>query len=458
MTKTEGKVNLTTNQRFAIARGREQGRTLRQLAEQFKVDRSTFGKFLKRWTAQNRQPGKRRRSRAPVTNHQTDRNIVRASRSNPRLSAPEVLDHVSPRGSPVASVRTIRRRLNDAGMFGRRPVKKPYISDRNRAARVAWARAHLNWTQTFSTDCSVSNFTMTQMIEYITRFKTRYEGEIFKLEQQPHAQPAMQILQLTRARKILKAATELIAMGPGAMNIGKSANLQPDRTLRFYFILFFNMVRATHQASAPTTSPVVTVSKTRKEKSREKEFRRAQSINGAFENLQQHIPYLKPEERRQLPKIKTLRLAMQYINHLTQLLEGNKMHKTECEEVRPLQHSDFRSTVACEMRVRNSYRERAHMQEMDEETVKRILAREEQRSRRGHVEVPGYAPQPFGTHFTNYNFRQMEANQFDPQSQEVLQLEMTQSIHMQTKYYYAPVGQEYQHHHHVMEENFNNYH
>uniref|UniRef100_A0A8R1HZ05 HTH_Tnp_Tc3_2 domain-containing protein n=1 Tax=Caenorhabditis japonica TaxID=281687 RepID=A0A8R1HZ05_CAEJA len=147
MTKTKGKVNLTNNQRFAIARGREQGRTLRQLAEQFKVDRSTFGKFLKRWRAQNGKPGKRRHSRASVTNHQTGRNIVRASRSNPRLSVPEVLDQVSPRGSPVASGRTIRQRLIDAGMFGRRPVKKPYISDRNRAARVAWARAHLNWTQ-----------------------------------------------------------------------------------------------------------------------------------------------------------------------------------------------------------------------------------------------------------------------------------------------------------------------
>uniref|UniRef100_A0A8R1DV31 HTH_38 domain-containing protein n=1 Tax=Caenorhabditis japonica TaxID=281687 RepID=A0A8R1DV31_CAEJA len=64
MTQTEEKVNLTTNQRFAIARGREQGRTLRQLAEQFKVDRSTIGKFLKRWRAQNRQPVKRRHSQA----------------------------------------------------------------------------------------------------------------------------------------------------------------------------------------------------------------------------------------------------------------------------------------------------------------------------------------------------------------------------------------------------------
>uniref|UniRef100_A0A8R1HZA6 Serpentine receptor class r-10 n=1 Tax=Caenorhabditis japonica TaxID=281687 RepID=A0A8R1HZA6_CAEJA len=59
----------------------------------------------------------------------------------------EVLDQVSPRGYPVASGRTIRQRLNDALLFGKRPVKMPYISDRNRAARVAWARAHLNWTQ-----------------------------------------------------------------------------------------------------------------------------------------------------------------------------------------------------------------------------------------------------------------------------------------------------------------------
>lgn len=58
----------------------------------------------------------------------------------------QLLDDVSPRGSPVASARTITRRLNEAGLFGRRSVKKPFISDRNRAARVAWAKEHLNWT------------------------------------------------------------------------------------------------------------------------------------------------------------------------------------------------------------------------------------------------------------------------------------------------------------------------
>uniref|UniRef100_A0A8R1IGE2 HTH_Tnp_Tc3_2 domain-containing protein n=1 Tax=Caenorhabditis japonica TaxID=281687 RepID=A0A8R1IGE2_CAEJA len=132
MTKTKLKVYLTPNQQFAIARGREQGRTLRQLAEQFNFDLSTIGTFLKRWRAQNRQPTETSYAHREAT-------------LGPVPS--EVLDQVSPRGSPVASGRTIRQRLNDAGLFGKRPVKKQYISDRNRAARVAWARAHLNWTQ-----------------------------------------------------------------------------------------------------------------------------------------------------------------------------------------------------------------------------------------------------------------------------------------------------------------------
>uniref|UniRef100_A0A8R1I9K7 Tc1-like transposase DDE domain-containing protein n=1 Tax=Caenorhabditis japonica TaxID=281687 RepID=A0A8R1I9K7_CAEJA len=31
------------------------------------------------------------------------------------------------------------------GLHGRRPVKKPLISKKNRKARVAWAKAHVNW-------------------------------------------------------------------------------------------------------------------------------------------------------------------------------------------------------------------------------------------------------------------------------------------------------------------------
>nr|CDJ92824.1 Transposase domain containing protein [Haemonchus contortus] len=39
-----------------------------------------------------------------------------------------------------------RRRLREAGLFGRHPAKKPLISAKNRKARLGWAQAHKSWT------------------------------------------------------------------------------------------------------------------------------------------------------------------------------------------------------------------------------------------------------------------------------------------------------------------------
>ncbi|CAO4386427.1 unnamed protein product [Caenorhabditis nigoni] len=136
---------------------------------------------------------------------------------------------------------------------------------------------------------------------------------------------------------------------------------------------------------AKSTTPSTKTSTVRqgrsKEASREKEWQRSQKINAAFDVLQQRIPYLRPEERKQMPKIKTLRLALQYIHHLSKLANGNEMTNTDTNETRPLTHTDFRQTVTNELRYRNSYRERAHSQEMDPVVVQRILAREESRRR-----------------------------------------------------------------------------
>lgn len=44
------------------------------------------------------------------------------------------------------SVCTIKIRLTDAGLHRRRPSKNPLISKKNRAARLKFAKEHLNWT------------------------------------------------------------------------------------------------------------------------------------------------------------------------------------------------------------------------------------------------------------------------------------------------------------------------
>lgn len=138
--------DLTAAQQKAIVRGRDQGRTHEQLAGQFGVSRSCITRFLKRWKVQGCRVVKRTHGSKPVTNQLVDRNILRVSRSNPRLTAPQILAAVSPPGAPVASLTTIRRRLQAAGLHGRRPVKKPMISKKNRTLRLVWAREHKDWT------------------------------------------------------------------------------------------------------------------------------------------------------------------------------------------------------------------------------------------------------------------------------------------------------------------------
>jgi hypothetical protein len=72
-----------------------------------------------------------------------DRRIKRMSQNDPWLPAPRIIAEIP---EMLVSPRTIQRRLIQAKLFSRRPVKKPLVSRRNRLARLAFAREHINWT------------------------------------------------------------------------------------------------------------------------------------------------------------------------------------------------------------------------------------------------------------------------------------------------------------------------
>uniref|UniRef100_A0A8R1DYW2 Tc1-like transposase DDE domain-containing protein n=1 Tax=Caenorhabditis japonica TaxID=281687 RepID=A0A8R1DYW2_CAEJA len=74
-----------------------------------------------------------------------DRNILRACREDPRRTSTDIQLSVTSSNEPVPLRRTIKRRLQVAGLHGRRPVKKPLVSLKNRKARVEWAKQHLSW-------------------------------------------------------------------------------------------------------------------------------------------------------------------------------------------------------------------------------------------------------------------------------------------------------------------------
>lgn len=146
MAKTRGARDISEQQQRAIIEGCKQGRTHEQLARQFGVSKSAITKLLMRWKVQDGYVKKEKTGRPRCTTSVADRNIFRTSRSNPRLTAADIIKEIFTVGDSKPSVRTVRRRLQAGGLHGRRPAKKPFISAKNRKARIEWAKAHLNWT------------------------------------------------------------------------------------------------------------------------------------------------------------------------------------------------------------------------------------------------------------------------------------------------------------------------
>ncbi|CAD6200225.1 unnamed protein product [Caenorhabditis auriculariae] len=127
--RTSGKKNLTDNDKRAIVVGRQNGLTMMTLAGMFGVTEACISQFLKRWKAQDGTIKSQRTERPRVIDRNGDRNILKTPRTNPRLTAPAIRREVFLNSPSPPSVSIVKRRLNAAGIRGRRPVKKPLISE-----------------------------------------------------------------------------------------------------------------------------------------------------------------------------------------------------------------------------------------------------------------------------------------------------------------------------------------
>ncbi|XGW22716.1 hypothetical protein V3C99_005157 [Haemonchus contortus] len=114
------------------------------------------------------------------------------------------------------------------------------------------------------------------------------------------------------------------------------------------------MTRQTSSSSSPDEN--------RRLRSTLKEKKRNIEINDAFEKLQRQLPHVPTSTR--LPKIKTLRLALKYIEHLNTILSGEKQIMSDyMSNPRPLCVEDFAAVAMQEIQIRNSYTERARSEE-----------------------------------------------------------------------------------------------
>lgn len=88
---------------------------------------------------------KQRPGRPKITTPAEDRAMVITSKRNRRKTAPEIAAEMNISRPKPVSVTTVKRRLRQAGLYGRIAMWKPLFSKENLAKRLAWVREHTDW-------------------------------------------------------------------------------------------------------------------------------------------------------------------------------------------------------------------------------------------------------------------------------------------------------------------------
>lgn len=78
--------------------------------------------------------------KAKLTTPNEDRSIVWLARQNPRTITVEILYNISTYGEYKGSIRTVNKRVLEAGVPARKTAVRPLISDMNKRARVQFAK------------------------------------------------------------------------------------------------------------------------------------------------------------------------------------------------------------------------------------------------------------------------------------------------------------------------------
>lgn len=138
--------NIDPNLRKLIVTGVEGGLSYRAAADQFGVSKTGVEGVLKSYYKTGSFDFKKAPGRARITSKREDRNLVNLSKNDPRKTARDLRNEMDSIYRVKCSTSTIQRRLRENNLFGRRPAKKPMVSTKNRAARLEFAKLHINWS------------------------------------------------------------------------------------------------------------------------------------------------------------------------------------------------------------------------------------------------------------------------------------------------------------------------
>lgn len=158
----------------AVVRAVSDGKSKMEVALDFQISKQLVGQWVKKKQLVGTTANKPRSGRPKGTTRTQDVMIIRESMKDPKLTAVDILSNLSERVGLKCATSTVQRRLRSAGLHGRRPSKKPLISEKNRKARLKFALEHEkwkpeDWEKVLWSDESKFNFVSSDGIKYVRR-------------------------------------------------------------------------------------------------------------------------------------------------------------------------------------------------------------------------------------------------------------------------------------------------
>lgn len=137
---------LSMEERNKIIKLHEKGIKPFIIVEKTHFKKSTVRNVIKKWTTTGSVANRQRRGRPRATTTREDRKIVQLAQGDRRITLDKLTKSAQNDHKIIVSRGTIKRRLHEVNLRGRRARKKPLLSKNNIARRLKWAKDHAAWT------------------------------------------------------------------------------------------------------------------------------------------------------------------------------------------------------------------------------------------------------------------------------------------------------------------------
>lgn len=181
MEKRKKTKELSEDLRSKIVKKHGQSQGYKSISKDLNVPVSTVRSVIKKFKAHGTVANLPRCGRKRKIDERFQRKIVRMVDKEPRLTSKQVQAVLQSEGTTV-STRTIRRRLNEKGLYGRIPRKTPLLTQRHKKARLEFAKTYLRKPKTFWKNVLWSDETKVEL------FGNRHQHRVYRKEHGPYSQ------------------------------------------------------------------------------------------------------------------------------------------------------------------------------------------------------------------------------------------------------------------------------